>query len=119
MLITFSGRKSGKMFTIPVNYVQDGDKITIFSDRERVWWRNLQGGAKLLVRVKGKKVEATGEAIEDQNAVARGLRDYLQKTPNYAKYFNVTFDSDGHLNLEEVAKAAKDRIMVQAKFGRH
>ena len=45
MLITFTGRKSGKVYTLPVNYVRDGDVFSVVSFRHRTWWRNLRGGA--------------------------------------------------------------------------
>lgn len=31
LLITFTGRKSGKTYTTPVSYSQDGDLVTIFT----------------------------------------------------------------------------------------
>lgn len=42
MLITFTGRMSGKSFTTPVTYVRDGDMVRVFSNQR--WWRNLAGG---------------------------------------------------------------------------
>jgi len=49
MLITFHGRKSGKVHSTPVNYLREGNNITVFSRRDRVWWRNLRGGAEVTV----------------------------------------------------------------------
>src|SRR5919201_568640 len=54
-LITYTGRKSGREYTIPVLYRDRGDEITIavgWPDR-KVWWRNLTGGGgpvRLVVR---------------------------------------------------------------------
>lgn len=45
MLITVTGRKSGRPITTPVNYYQKGDTLWVISNRERSWWRNLKGGA--------------------------------------------------------------------------
>lgn len=36
MLITFTGRRSGKVYTTPVNYVREGDGITVFSKPNRI-----------------------------------------------------------------------------------
>jgi hypothetical protein len=44
MLITYTGHKSGKLYTIPVNYVRDEDVLSVTSYRHRTWWRNLRGG---------------------------------------------------------------------------
>ena len=118
MLITFTGRKSGKMHTTPVNYIRDGDNVTVFSLRDRVWWRNLRGGAPVAVRVKGQDLKAIGESTEDKKVVAAGLLAYLQMSPKYAKYFQVTLDSSGQPNPEEVAQAAQNRIMIRVKLVR-
>ena len=43
-LITYTGRKSGREYTIPVLYRDKGDEVTIgvgWPER-KVWWRNLK-----------------------------------------------------------------------------
>jgi len=118
MLITVTGRKSGKMHTTSVNYIRDGDNITVFSLRNRVWWRNLRAGAPVTVRIKRQDLKGTGESIEDKKAVAAGLLAYLQMSPKYAKYFQVTLDSSGQPNPEEVDRAAQNRVMIRVKLAR-
>ncbi|MFQ6085544.1 MAG: nitroreductase family deazaflavin-dependent oxidoreductase [Candidatus Bathyarchaeia archaeon] len=113
MLITLTGRKSGKRYTVPVNYVREDDVFFVVSYRHRTWWRNLRGGAPVTVRVKGQELKAVGESIEDKEAVAAGLLAYLQKVPYYAKYFQVTLESDSQPNSEEVARAAQNRVMIR------
>jgi len=116
MLITFAGGKSGKKYTTPVNYVRDGADIAVFSYRHRMWWRNLRGGVPVTLRVKGQDLKAVGKSIEDKNAVAASLLDYLQKMPHYAKYFQVTIDPNGQPNPEEVARAAQNRVMIRFRL---
>ena len=53
MLITVTGRKTGARYTTPVNYVRDGSTLTVFSWRQRTWWRNLRGGAPVALRLRG------------------------------------------------------------------
>lgn len=56
-LITYTGRRSGRQYTIPVLYRQQGNEVTIavaLPDR-KVWWRNLQGeGARVLLHIRGQ-----------------------------------------------------------------
>lgn len=115
MLITFSGRKSGRKFTIPVGYIRDDNIIMVFSLRYRTWWRNLRGGAPVTVRIKGQDLKAFGEAVEDREAVASGLMVYLTN-PRFAKYFHVTLNLDGQPNPEEVARAAQNTVMTKVKL---
>ena len=112
LLITFTGCKSGRRYTTPVNFVPDGNVIFITSLRSRSWWRNLRGGAPISVRLKGQDMETYGDVIEDDENVTKQLTVYLQKVPQYARYFKVNIDPDGNPNPEDVAQAAKERIIV-------
>ena len=47
MLITITGRKTGKKYTTPVGYYMEGETMWVITSRERTWWKNLQGGAKV------------------------------------------------------------------------
>ena len=61
-LITVTGRRSGRRFTFPVFYTQDGDRVTIevgWPER-KVWWRNLRDGGEVSMRLRG--VQRTGHA---------------------------------------------------------
>jgi hypothetical protein len=61
-LITVTGRRSGRRFTFPVFYTQDGDRVTIevgWPER-KVWWRNLRDGGEVSLRLRG--VQRTGHA---------------------------------------------------------
>src|SRR3712207_1467404 len=53
MLLTFHGRKSGKRYTTPVGYMQEGNRLYFFSHAG--WWKNLLG-RPVTVRLRGKDV---------------------------------------------------------------
>ena len=63
MLLSVTGRRSGRTFTFPVAYAQDGDRLTVTLDwpERKRWWRNLRGGAPVAVRLRG--VRRTGNAV--------------------------------------------------------
>ena len=112
MLISFRGRKSGRIFTTPVSYMQTGRAVTLFTHAE--WWRNLVGGAPVTLCIKGKKLEATTEAIADDNeAVAKELAIYLIDNHFDAKYYGVHYEPDGRPNAEDVRHGAEGVIMVR------
>lgn len=62
MLITCTGRGSGKEYTKPINYVRDKDELLAVGSREHPWWRNLLGGARVMLRGRGRDVKGIGEA---------------------------------------------------------
>ena len=41
-LLTFTGRKTGKTYTIPVSYQRDGDIVSVITKRQRKWWHNFE-----------------------------------------------------------------------------
>ena len=64
LLLTFTGRKTGRRFSIPMNYTEQGDKILLVpqSPERKTWWRNLRGeGAPVRVRLRG--TDRTGWAV--------------------------------------------------------
>jgi hypothetical protein len=68
-LITYTGRRSGREYTIPCFYRDNGDEVTIpvgWPDR-KVWWRNLTGkGGPVRLVVQGR--ELRGHAIATRDA---------------------------------------------------
>ena len=63
MLVTVTGRKTGRTYTTPVNYVRRGDTLTVISRRGRTWWRNLSEPAPVLVRLRGKRGCGMGQVV--------------------------------------------------------
>lgn len=62
--IAYTGRRSGRTFSIPVAYRRSGDDIKIAANLPdaKTWWRNFLGeGAPLSVTLDG--VEHTGHGI--------------------------------------------------------
>ena len=117
MLMTYTGRKSGKAYSTPMNYVRireaGAEVLLTTSYRQRTWWRNLRGGAPVVVRVQGKDLKSQAEAIEDEPKVAEELGRFLQHVPSWAKYYQVKLDPDGKPNAADVAVAAKTRVIIR------
>ena len=68
-LLTVTGRRSGRTFTFPVGYRQEGDRVTIgvdWPERKR-WWRNLLDAAPVEIRLAGARRTGTGQARGDEN----------------------------------------------------
>lgn len=63
MLLSVTGRKSGRTYTTPVNYVRKGDTLTVISRRGRTWWQNLTEPAPVLVRLRGKRRSGIGQVV--------------------------------------------------------
>ena len=119
MLMTYTGRKSGKVYSTPMNYVRvreaEGDVVLTTSYRTRTWWRNLRGGALVHLKLQGQDLKARAEAIEDERGVIEGLSLFLQRVPGWAKYYNVKLDPDGRPSASDVVEAARTRVIVRTR----
>ena len=74
-LITVTGRRSGRRYTFPVGYRQDGDRviINVGQPERKHWWRNLKQAGQVDMRIQGARrkgqalargEEATGVTVE-------------------------------------------------------
>lgn len=70
LLLTLTGRRTGRAITLPVFYRRDGDRLVFISHEDRQWWRNLRGGAVVTVWLCGRARTARG-VIVDADVAAR------------------------------------------------
>ncbi len=114
MLITYTGRKSGSEYSTPVNYVRDDDRLLSMSLANRVWWRNLRGGAPVQVVLQGKTYHGTGRVFEDEAGIAKRLGVIARSSRMYARYLGVEIDEHGDLvDAGPLAEAAAGRVIVE------
>jgi deazaflavin-dependent oxidoreductase (nitroreductase family) len=116
LLITFTGRKSGKAYTTPVSYFQQGDdQVIIFTHAN--WWKNLLSNPAVTLRLRGRGVEGMAEPVaEDKQAIAAALTAHLRKSHFDAKFYDVTFDEQGEPIAEDVEKAVQTVTMVRVQL---
>ena len=67
-VVTYTGRRSGRAFSLPVAYRRSGDELEIAANMPdaKNWWRNFLGdGAPLTVRLDG--TERAGHAVAQRD----------------------------------------------------
>ena len=67
ILLSFTGRKSGTQYTIPVGYLQEANRLYVFTHSS--WWKNLRGGAPVTVQLRGTEVQGAANVVEDEAAI--------------------------------------------------
>lgn len=65
LLLTFTGRKSGKEFTTPMRYVQEGERLRMIVVYP--WWRNLLGEATVHVLLQGQMRTGIAEVLPEED----------------------------------------------------
>jgi len=121
LLITYRGRKSGKEYTLPVQYAQNGNVIYIVPGmpEQKTWWRNLKGGLPLRITLRGQVFSGDGRLLDPQLDLAEaatGFGLYLQRFPSLAQYHKVRTQADDTFNADDVHKAAEKAVIIRVKL---
>ena len=123
LLISYRGRKSGKEYTLPVQYAQAENQIYILPGmpEQKTWWRSLKGGAQVRVTLAGKTVAGRGKLLEPESeleTIVKGFDLYLQRFPTLAKSFQVGIDTTGQFNDGDLRAACVGLVMVRVDLSR-
>ncbi len=119
MLLTVTGRRSGRRFTVPVSYLRYGGDILGFTSGGRgAWWKNPRGGASVAARVRGRRISGSARAATNGEAVVRGLEAFLNEFPATAGRYGVGLDADGRPLAQSVEAAVGEgravMVLVEA-----
>lgn len=112
MLITVTGRKTGKAYTTPVGYYLQDEYLWVLTSRERKWWRNLQGGAKVQLLLRRKPVTGMADIELDEESVAVRMVEYLRHVPQAAKPMGIRMENKVP-NAADIARVAKERLFIR------
>jgi len=117
MLISVKGRRRGREYTFPVEYVDDGDSIWVLPahPERKTWWRNLDAETPIRLRLRGVNFSGTARAFRgdaDRATVVEGLRAYLRRFPRSARAVGI--DNGGAGIVEEgLEQVAQRTVMVR------
>lgn len=84
MLVTHTGRTTGRRYQQPVSYVRDG--AVLLTPGGGRWTRNLRDGEPVTVRLRGREVTARPELVRDADEVDRLLRLMRDCNPRLASF---------------------------------
>ena len=70
LLLTHTGRTSGRAFTTPALYVRDGEDLVVAAsnggiDREPQWWLNLQADPRGAVEIGGRRTDVVASQVDE------------------------------------------------------
>jgi hypothetical protein len=115
LLLSFTGRRSGRRYATPVNYLQQGRSLLISTDS--AWWRNFEGGAPVDVRLRGRQLRGHAVAVSDHDQVAEGLTALIRDHPPYGRWANVRVGADRTPDVGDVAaEVGRGRVLVRVQL---
>ncbi len=114
-LMEFTGRRTGRAYTVPVNAFATEDGYLIISRRERTWWRNLRDRPDAALRHRGSVRQMQAQLIADPREVAEILRLHLRQRPSHARFFGIAIGQDGEPNPTQLDQAAQERVLIRLR----
>jgi deazaflavin-dependent oxidoreductase (nitroreductase family) len=104
MLVTHTGRKTGRRYRQPVSYVRDGD--VLLTPGGGRWTDNLRDGEPVPVRLRGRQVMGRPHLVRDPDEADRLLRRMFERSRSVARFIPF-MESDGTIDRSKLETALR------------
>jgi PPOX class probable F420-dependent enzyme/deazaflavin-dependent oxidoreductase (nitroreductase family) len=113
MLLTFTGRETGKRYTIPVGYTREGDALLLFSSYS--WYKNLRADDHVAMHLQGRKRTGRAEVIEERAAVVEAVQRLIEKygLKETSSRTGLALDTDPPPTTGELARAMQGHVAIR------
>jgi deazaflavin-dependent oxidoreductase (nitroreductase family) len=115
MLLTVTGRRSGRRYTIPVGYQRDGDALHVLVSkaRRKQWWRNFRDPAPVEVELRGERFAAVGHVVDPRSErFVAVVERTLRRLPMLARQLGVAWDPRAGLDATQREVLARESALV-------
>jgi hypothetical protein len=116
MLITVTGRKSGRRYTIPVSYYEvDGTIVILVAEaRGKQWWRNYRTPGPLGLHLRGKASNATAQSLPPTSPDFKRLAEAVFRRARFVPgIFGVDFDVHAGLTAAQLEQLSREAAVVK------
>ena len=119
MLITVTGRRTGRSYTIPVGYQRHEHVLTILASEapKKQWWRNFHDPAPVEMRVKGKTLSGVAHLVAPTSPeFAARAEETLRRLPWMGRVFGIEYRRSEALNDKQIAALGRNIAIVQVEL---
>jgi hypothetical protein len=116
MLVTVTGRRTGRRYTIPVGYQQDGAGITVLVSKapRKQWWRNYLEPAPIELYVRGRALAGVARVLEPgSEEFRRAIDSTLRRVPGLGRQFDIAYDRTAGLTAAQARIVARSSAVVR------
>jgi deazaflavin-dependent oxidoreductase (nitroreductase family) len=95
MLLTVTGRRTGRRYTIPVGYQRDGEIVTVMVSKapRKQWWRNYRESASVELWLRGRVRHGRAEVVATGSEEFRSRCERtLRRMPWLGHQFGIEYD---------------------------
>jgi uncharacterized protein YbjT (DUF2867 family) len=115
VLITFTGRKSGDEYTTPVGYWVRDESVIVTTHSP--WWRNLQGGQPVILRLQGERRTGIATPHPDPETVAEYVRAFIDREGvDAAQRLGIRIEGDREPTDEELVAGVEGTIVIEIEL---
>jgi len=111
LLLSFTGSRSGRRFTVPLSYVADTDGSLLIPGGG-VWKRNLRPDQPVEIRLWGQLRLATPETISAPEDVERLLPRLYRGNPRAERFVGVPLGPDGRPDPASFAEVIREGFVI-------
>ncbi|MGI8586720.1 MAG: nitroreductase/quinone reductase family protein [Chloroflexia bacterium] len=112
VVLTYKGRKTGKVYSTPVGYHRTGDGLLVFTSSS--WYHNFEGGANVTLTLRGRREPARAEVVQDEDEVFRNVMAILDRIGrNNSRRLGIMLPKGHKPTTEELRTASKGTVMVR------
>jgi hypothetical protein len=110
MLVTLTGRRSGRTYRQPLSYVRSGS--TLLTPGGGNWKHNLQAGRAETIRIGGRDITAEPEIVRDLDELDGLLSVMAAKSPSATRFIPIPRDASGHFDREKLDAAVRHGFRI-------
>ena len=114
MVISFTGRKTGKRYATPVGYVQRENEIFVFT--HSAWWNNFQKPAPVQMRIRGINIQGTARLVTDPARIKQMIQTLTAANgEEMARRMGFWVEDLDKANPEKVRQATAGTYFIEIK----
>ena len=120
VLVTVTGRRSGRRYTIPVGYQRDGDDLVVMVSeaRRKQWWRNYYEPGPVAVRLRGRDRAGRAALVAPGSDEFREIAERtLARVPYMRRVFRVPdYDRRAGLRSDQLDFLGEEIAIVRIRL---
>jgi hypothetical protein len=115
-LITVTGRRSGRHYTIPVGYLEGSDGVIVLVNDAptKTWWRNYLDGGPIEALLRGAWRRGQAHTLApDSDEFRRCAEESFRRSRLIPWLFGIAFDPQRGLRADQLAHLARRAAIVR------